>query len=105
MRASETRAIATSPRADAGATRVSHDARPGARTAWPRPSETVTVRRLTGVRRTRVIRDRLAGSATVCFVCLDDLLDERVAHDVLLVEVDEGDPLHVADHLHGLDET
>src|SRR5512134_3709182 len=92
MRASETRAIATSPRALAGATRASQRARPPSATARPRPSETDT-------------RSwRLLSGSTVLFVRLHDLLHERVPHDVLLVEVDERDALDVADDLHRFDQ-
>src|SRR5262245_58827322 len=92
MRASETSATAISPRADAGATRASHAASPGARAGRPRPSLTTTASRL------------LSGSTAVRFVGLHDLLHELMAHDVALVEVDERDALHLADHLHRLDE-
>src|SRR6478672_723620 len=88
---SETSAMATSPRAAAGATRASQAARPGARTARPRPSLTDTDKRL------------LSGS-TVRFVRLDDLLHQRVPHDVLVVEVDERDAVDLADHFHRLDQ-
>src|SRR5260221_4246882 len=91
MRASETIAIARSPRARAGATRVSQAASPGARAARPRPSVTVTRSR------------RVLSGSTERFVRLHDVLDERMAHDVSLVEMDEGDAFDVADDLHRLD--
>src|SRR5260221_9590325 len=90
MRASETIAIARSPRARAGATRVSQAASPGARAARPRPSVTVTRSR------------RVLSGSTERFVRLHDVLDERMAHDVSLVEMDEGDAFDVADDLHRL---
>ena len=88
MRAAETMAMARSPRAWAGATRVNQAARPGARTAHPRPSLTVT--------RSRVV---LPGS-TERFVGLHDLLHKVVAHHVLVVEVDERDAFDMPDDLH-----
>src|SRR5688572_32067620 len=91
MRASETRAIPSSPRADFGATRDNHFASPPSRTARPRPSVTVT-------------RNLLSGSTAVGVVRLDDLLHQLVPDDVLLVEEDELDPLDVLDHLHRFDE-
>src|SRR6266540_3438546 len=80
IRASDTIAMAMSPRARAGATRASQGARPGARTPRPRSSVTVTV-----IRVFRVLRGVLPGS-TERFVRLHDLLDEAVAHHVLVVE-------------------
>src|SRR5262249_9986583 len=96
---SETSAMATSPRAETGATRTSQDPRPGVRTARPRPSLTATL-----IRVLRADRGLLSGSTAVRFVRLHDLLHERVAHDVLLVEVDERDALDLADDLQRLDE-
>src|SRR5688572_12235257 len=91
MRASETSAIASSPRAVRGATRASHRARPPSATGAPRPSVTVTV-------------NLLSGSTAVGVVRLHDLLDERMAHHVLLVEPDERDSFDVADDVHRLDQ-
>src|SRR5687768_12428236 len=92
MRASATRAIASSPRAARGAVRASQRARPPSRTGWPRPSLTVTRRPL------------LPGSTAVGVVSLHDLLHELMADDILLVEPDELDALDVADDLHGFDQ-
>jgi hypothetical protein len=39
----------------------------------------------------------------VRLVSLDDLLHELMPDDVAIVEVDEGDTLDAADHLHRLD--
>src|SRR5262245_17022767 len=78
MRESETMAIAISPRARAGATSTSQAASPGARTAAPLPSVTVT-------------RSRGLPGSTERFVRLHDLLDKVVAHHVLVVEVHERD--------------
>src|SRR5689334_21900594 len=96
MRASYTRAMPISPRADRGATRASQAASDGARTERPRPSLIDT--------RIRVIRGLLSGS-TVGFVGLDDLLHQRVPDDVLLVEVDECDAGNGADDFDGFDES
>src|SRR3954453_22408039 len=98
MRASETSAIATSRGAEGGATFASHRASPGAIARPPRPSVSVTasclrgrgrVARLRGSRRFGEAGPLLPGS-TVGFVRLHDLLDERVPHHILLVEVHEG---------------
>src|SRR6185436_17178860 len=90
-RRSVTSATPTSPRTREGATAASHRASPPSRTGRPRPSDTITRKRL------------LAGS-TVRFVRLHDLLHERMAHDILVVEVHERDALDLADDLHGLDQ-
>src|ERR1051326_4115625 len=107
MCASETRAIATSPRAARGATRVSHAANPGTLTGRPPPSLTTTVSSEPHAPRASrpARRAWLLSGSTVGFVRLDDLLHQRVPDDVLLVEVDECDAGHVADHLDGLDES
>src|SRR4030095_12564002 len=91
MCASVTSAMATSAWRRTGAVPASQRARPPSATRRPRPSVTVTVRRL------------LSGS-TVRFVRLDDLLHQLVAHDVLVVEPDERDALDVADDLHRFDQ-
>src|ERR1051325_2233736 len=83
--ASETSAIESAPRARRGATRRSQAASPGARTRRPLASVIVTAR-------AAAIRELL--------VRLDDLLHELVAHDVALVEVDEGDAVDGVDDLH-----
>src|SRR3954470_13540626 len=85
-----TKATPIVPRARAGATRRSHAARPGARTRRPRPSLT---------------RTRSGGTAGERFVRFDNLLDELVADDVAVVEVDERDALDVADDLHRFDQS
>src|ERR671913_342183 len=90
MRASVTSAIPSSPRADAGATRVSQRASPPSATGRPRPSVTVT-------------RTLLSGS-TVGVVGLHDLLHKGMTNDVFLVEPDERDAVDVSDHLHGFDQ-
>src|SRR5258708_19698080 len=104
IRASETMAMATSPRAGAGATRASQAARPGARTGRPWPSVTSTLIRVLRVFRGRVFRGRvvrgLLPGSTERFVRLHDLLDKRVAHHVLVVEVHDRDPLPVPPALH-----
>src|SRR6185295_12899075 len=77
------------PRARAGATRRSQAARPGARTRRPPPSLT---------------RTRSDVPARECFVRFDNLLDELVADDVAVVEMDERDAVDVADDLHRFDQ-
>src|SRR5258708_28679504 len=89
MRASETMAMAKSPRARAGAMRASQAARPAARTGRPWPSVTCTL--ISG----------LSGS-TERFVRLHNLLDKVMADHVLVVEVHERDALDMADDLHRL---
>src|SRR5215204_860799 len=44
-------------------------------------------------------------AAAIRVICLDDRLHEFVTDDVAFVEVDERDPLNLADDFHGLDET
>src|SRR5678815_5563198 len=105
IRASDTSAIATSRGADGGATFSSHRARPAAEPPPPRPSPSGTVSRRRGCARFGAPGPLLSGWSTVGFVRLHDLLDERVAHDVLLVEVHEGDAVDVAHHLHRLDQS
>src|SRR5215218_351492 len=103
MRASVTSAIATSPRARGGAAVDSQADSPPSRTAWPRPSETWTCKPSPPPRPERCRREegeRLLSGSTVSFVRLHDLLHERVPDHVLFVEMDEGDPLDIADDLH-----
>src|SRR5688500_15716828 len=104
MRASETIAIATSPRALAGATRVSQRASPPSLTGRPRLSVTETRRVAAPWRLRRDGADLLSGSTGIGVVRLYDLLHQRVAHDVLLVETDEIDTIDVADHFHGFNQ-
>src|SRR6476660_1615770 len=98
--ASLTIATVTSPRARAGAIRVSQRDRPGAATRRPRASDTST----------RTARPRALGpsgsmrTAAVPvgerLVRLDDLLHEPVPDHIALVEVDERDAFDAANHLH-----
>src|SRR5262245_29955973 len=94
IRASLMSTTVTTPRARAGATRRSHAASPGARTARPRSSDTVTAN--LGSLGAVAVRKR--------FVRFDNLLDELVAHDVALVEVRERDSVDGADDLHRFDQ-
>src|SRR5580765_3536954 len=107
MRGSLTSTMVRAPHARGGAMRRSHAARP--RTCWRRPRASTRStwsapapvppkrpRREGGLRAAAAIRELL--------VRLDDLLDELVAHDVAIVEVDERDPLDRPDDLHRLDQ-
>src|SRR5688572_27922483 len=92
MRTSETRAIATAPRAERGAVASSQRTRPPSRTARPRPSVTDTR------------RDLLTGSTAIDLVGFDDLLDERVPDHIHLVQPDQLDPLNVGYLFHSSDQ-
>ena len=107
-RASGTRATVTAPRARAGATPASQRAEPGR--AHAARVTTSTARRDGRA----ASADRSAGGESPSairrgpFECgvvrLDDLLHQLVAHDVLVVEVDEADALDVLDDLQRLDQ-
>src|SRR5580765_4338239 len=103
--ASLTMAMLTSPRARAGATRVSQRASPRAPTRRPRPSDTTT--RTAELRSSGPSGSMRAVAVPVRerLVRLDDLLHQSVTHHVALVEVDERDAVDVADDFHGLDQT
>src|SRR5215510_5476571 len=107
MRGSLTSTMVTPPRARGGATRRSHAARP--RTCIRRPRSSTRSTWSAGVpllpkppRCEGVLRT--AAAIRELLVRLDDLLDELVAHDVAIVEVDERDPLDRPDDLHRLDQ-
>src|SRR5688500_5068256 len=85
MRASDTSATQTSPRADAGARFASQGPRPRG-VSSPSGHATLTRRR----------------AAAIDVVSLHDRLHELVTHDVALVEVDERDAVDLADHFHRL---
>src|SRR5687768_5075420 len=104
MRASVTSAIESSPRAARGATFANQRARPPSRTRRPRPSVTTTCRPA-APKRSRFTRREgglLSGSTAVGVVRLHDLLHQRVADDILFVEVDEGDSFDLAHDFHRL---
>src|SRR5688500_3940942 len=104
IRASGTSAIASSPRAVFGAMRASQRPRPPSRIGRPWPSVTDTRRPAAPWRTGRDGGVLLSGSTAVGVVRLDDLLHERVANDIFLVEANELDAFDVADDLHRLDQ-
>src|SRR5437867_1242349 len=111
MRVSLTRAMVTSPRARAGATRRSHSASPRMRSGRPRSSTTTTRKEKADLPRRSapcvLAREGGSGAAVSIrelLVGLDDLLHELVAHNIPIVEVNERDALDVADDLHRLDQ-
>src|SRR5215831_215417 len=92
-----TMAMLTSPRARAGAIRVSQRVSPGAPTRRPRPSDTST----------RTARGCPSGSMRAVavpvgerLVRLDNLLHELMTNHIALVEIDERDSLDTPDDLH-----
>src|SRR5262245_23996820 len=107
MRESLTSTMVKAPRARGGATRRSHAARPRTCSRRPRSSTRSTwsagvpippkrPRREDGPVPPKQPREgglRTAAAIRELLVGLDNLLDELVAHDVAIVEVDERDPL------------
>src|SRR5438128_1781266 len=77
-------ATVIAPRARAGATEASQFTRPVTRSVDGATTSTTNL---------PILREGI--------VCLHDLLHQLVTNDVLFVEVDERNPLHVADHLQG----
>src|SRR5215212_545704 len=107
-RRSLTIASVTAPRARAGATPASQAASDGTRTGRPLSSTTLTRRRGPGWEPAAdMVPSGSAGgdaALTERLVRFDDLLDEAMAHHVLVVEVNERDALDLRDNLERLDE-
>src|SRR5688500_1031665 len=97
MRRSGTTAMATPPRARAGAIRSSQAASPGAR----RPGGTTM-----STDNRRDLRGLIFGGARrrVGVIGLDDLLHQLVTDDVLVVEMDDADAVYLADDFERLDQ-
>src|SRR5688572_20127451 len=93
MRASDTSATHTSPRAAAGAIFVSHGPSP----LVAATSSAEAPRREGESGHATLTRRR---AAAIGVVGLHDRLHELVTHDVAFVEVDERDAVDLADHFH-----